>query len=74
MSEVRGVTLAGMGLCQGRFCVPTVAGLLGRWADMSHETAGRLPPRLPARPVPVTVLADPALDAVTAPAIEAVRR
>ena len=74
VSEVRGVTRAGMGLCQGRFCVPTVAGLLGRWAGMSQETAGRLPPRLPARPVPVTVLADPVLDAVTAPAIEAVRR
>ena len=74
VSEVRGVTRAGMGLCQGRFCVPTVAGLLGRWAGLPHETAGRLPPRLPARPVPVTVLADPVLDAVTAPTIEAVRR
>jgi len=74
VAEVRAVTRAGMGLCQGRFCVPTVAGLLGRWAGMSQEAAGRLPPRLPARPVPVTVLADPVLDAVTAPTIEAVRR
>jgi hypothetical protein len=63
-----------MGLCQGRFCVPTVTGLLGRWAGLAADTTGRLPPRLPARPVPVTVLSDPVLDAVTAPAIEAVRR
>lgn len=74
VTEVRAMTRAGMGLCQGRFCVPTVAGLLGRWAGISQETAGHLPPRLPARPVPVTVLADPVLDAVTAPAIETVRR
>jgi hypothetical protein len=49
-------------------------GLLGRWAGLAADTTGRLPPRLPARPVPVTVLSDPVLDAVTAPAIEAVRR
>ena len=53
---------------------PYRGGLLGRWAGLSPETAGRLPPRLPARPVPVPVLADPVLDAVTAPAVEAVRR
>ena len=74
VTEVRAVTRAGMGLCQGRMCVPTVCGLLGRWAGLSPETAGRLPPRLPARPVPVPVLADPVLDAVAAPALEAVRR
>jgi len=74
VTEVRGVTRAGMGLCQGRMCVPTVSGLLGRWAGLAPEVAGRLPPRLPARPVPVPILADPVLDAVTAPALEPVRR
>jgi NADPH-dependent 2,4-dienoyl-CoA reductase/sulfur reductase-like enzyme len=74
VTEVRGVTRAGMGLCQGRMCVPTVCGLLGRWAGIAPEMAGRLPPRLPARPVPVPILANPVLDAVTAPAPEAVRR
>jgi NADPH-dependent 2,4-dienoyl-CoA reductase/sulfur reductase-like enzyme len=74
VTEVRAVTRAGMGLCQGRMCVPTVCGLLGRWAGVSPETAGRLPPRLPARPVPTAVLADPVLDSVEAPALEAVRR
>jgi hypothetical protein len=63
-----------MGLCQGRFCVPTVAGLVERWARVPVQAAGRLPPRIPARPVPVTVLSDPALDVVAAPAVEAVRR
>jgi len=71
---VRAVTRAGMGLCQGRMCIPTVCGLLGRWAGLAPERAGRLPPRLPARPVPVPLLADPVLDAVAAPALEAVRR
>jgi NADPH-dependent 2,4-dienoyl-CoA reductase/sulfur reductase-like enzyme len=74
VTEVRAVTRAGMGLCQGRMCVPTVCGLLGRWAGLSPEAAGRLPPRLPARPVPVPMLADPVLDAVAAPALETVRR
>jgi NADPH-dependent 2,4-dienoyl-CoA reductase/sulfur reductase-like enzyme len=74
VAEVRAVTRAGMGLCQGRFCVPTVAGLLGRWASLAPDAAGRLPPRLPARPVPVTVLSDPILDAVAAPTLQAVRR
>jgi NADPH-dependent 2,4-dienoyl-CoA reductase/sulfur reductase-like enzyme len=74
VTEVRAVTRAGMGLCQGRFCVPTVAGLVERWARVPVQAAGRLPPRIPARPVPVTVLSDPALDVVAAPAVEAVRR
>jgi NADPH-dependent 2,4-dienoyl-CoA reductase/sulfur reductase-like enzyme len=74
VTEVRAVTRAGMGLCQGRMCVPSVAGLLARWAGVSPETAGRLPPRLPARPVPIPVLTDPVLESVAAPAMEAVRR
>jgi bacterioferritin-associated ferredoxin len=73
-TEVRAVTRAGMGLCQGRMCIPTVCGLLGRWAGVSPETAGRLPPRLPARPVPVPVLADPILETVAAPVLEPLRR
>jgi NADPH-dependent 2,4-dienoyl-CoA reductase/sulfur reductase-like enzyme len=74
LAEVRAVTRAGMGLCQGRFCVPTVCGLLGRWAGVSPQAAGRFPPRLPARPVPIPVLADPTLDALAAPTVESVAR
>ena len=74
VTEVRAVTRAGMGLCQGRMCVPTVAGLLARWAGVTPETAGRLPPRLPARPVPISVLMDPVLESVAAPTREARRR
>jgi NADPH-dependent 2,4-dienoyl-CoA reductase/sulfur reductase-like enzyme len=73
-TEVRAVTRAGMGLCQGRMCIPTVCGLLGRWAGVSPETAGRFPPRLPTRPVAVPVLADPGLESIAAPAVEVVRR
>jgi NADPH-dependent 2,4-dienoyl-CoA reductase/sulfur reductase-like enzyme len=74
VTEVRAVTRAGMGLCQGRMCIPTVAGLLGRWAGVSPETAGRLPPRIPTRPVPIAVLADPILESIPTPALETVRR
>jgi NADPH-dependent 2,4-dienoyl-CoA reductase/sulfur reductase-like enzyme len=74
VTEVRAVTRAGMGLCQGRMCVPTLTGLLGRWAGVSPETAGHFPPRLPVRPVPVPVLADPVLESIAAPGLEAVRR
>jgi NADPH-dependent 2,4-dienoyl-CoA reductase/sulfur reductase-like enzyme len=74
VTEVRAVTRAGMGLCQGRMCVPTVTGLLARWAGVAPETAGHLPPRLPSRPVPIPVLSDPVLDSIAAPALEAVRR
>src|SRR5262249_56888876 len=73
VAEVRAVTRAGMGLCQGRLCIPTVTGLLGRWAGVVPETAGRLPPRLPARPVPLPVLTDPILESITAPTTEPVR-
>jgi NADPH-dependent 2,4-dienoyl-CoA reductase/sulfur reductase-like enzyme len=74
VTEVRAVTRTGMGLCQGRMCVPTVTGLLGRWAGVSPETAGRLPPRLPTRPVPIPILADPVLESIAAPGLDAVRR
>jgi hydrogen cyanide synthase HcnB len=74
VAEVRALTRAGMGLCQGRFCVPTLMGLLGRWGGVPAEVAGRLPPRLPARPVPIPVLADPILDAIPVPTREAVPR
>jgi thioredoxin reductase/bacterioferritin-associated ferredoxin len=74
VAEVRALTRAGMGLCQGRFCVPTLTGLLGRWGGVPAEAAGRLPPRLPARPVPIPVLADPILDAIPVPTREAVPR
>jgi NADPH-dependent 2,4-dienoyl-CoA reductase/sulfur reductase-like enzyme len=74
VTEVRAVTRAGMGLCQGRFCVPTVAGLVARWAGVGVESAGRLPPRLPARPVPVSVLSDPVLESIGAATVQAVAR
>jgi len=73
VTEVRAVTRAGMGLCQGRLCVSGVVGLLERWGGVPPERAGRFPPRLPARPVGIPVLADPvladpALDTLPAPA------
>jgi hypothetical protein len=41
-------------------CIPTVAGLVERWAQAAPETAGRLTARPPVRPLPVTALANEA--------------
>jgi thioredoxin reductase len=62
VTEVRAATRCGMGLCQGRLCVPTVAGLVERWAGTPAATAGRLTARPPVRPLPVTALADEAAE------------
>jgi thioredoxin reductase/bacterioferritin-associated ferredoxin len=61
VTEVRAATRCGMGLCQGRLCVPTAALLLQRWAGVSVHDAGRLTVRPPVRPIPVTTLVDDAL-------------
>jgi len=60
VTEVRAGTRCGMGLCQGRMCIPTVAGLVERWGQEPAETAGRLTARPPVRPLPVTALASEA--------------
>ena len=57
-TEVRAATRCGMGLCQGRLCMPTVAGLIERYASTPAASAGRLTARPPVRPLPVTALAD----------------
>jgi NADPH-dependent 2,4-dienoyl-CoA reductase/sulfur reductase-like enzyme len=61
VTEIRAGTRCGMGLCQGRLCVPTVALLLQRWAGVWPGEAGRLTARPPVRPIPVAALADEAL-------------
>jgi NADPH-dependent 2,4-dienoyl-CoA reductase/sulfur reductase-like enzyme len=58
VTEIRAATRCGMGLCQGRMCVPTLAGLIERDAGAAAATAGRLTARPPVRPLPVTALAD----------------
>jgi thioredoxin reductase len=58
VTEVRAATRCGMGLCQGRLCVPTVAGLVERYAGTPAAAVGRLTARPPVRPLPVTALAD----------------
>lgn len=60
VTEVRAATRCGMGLCQGRMCIPTVAGLIERYAGTLTTSVGRLTARPPVRPLPVTALADEA--------------
>jgi D-hydroxyproline dehydrogenase subunit alpha len=55
---VKGLTRAGMGLCQGRNCQRQIAALI---ADHHHKPIGEIPmatSRFPARPVPLAALAD----------------
>lgn len=77
VTEVRAATRCGMGLCQGRMCMPTVAGLIGRWAAVPPEQTGRLTARPPVRPLPVSALAAeaarPETPAGTAPAAQTSR-
>jgi NADPH-dependent 2,4-dienoyl-CoA reductase/sulfur reductase-like enzyme len=60
VTEVRAATRCGMGLCQGRMCVPTVAGLIERHTGVPVGNTGRLTARPPVRPLPVTALAEEA--------------
>lgn len=55
-TEVRAATRCGMGLCQGRMCMPTVTGLVERWTQAAPATVGRLTARPPVRPLAVTAL------------------
>jgi NADPH-dependent 2,4-dienoyl-CoA reductase/sulfur reductase-like enzyme len=56
-TEVRAATRCGMGLCQGRMCMPTVTGLVERWTEAPPTRVGRLTARPPVRPLAVTALA-----------------
>lgn len=65
LTEVRAATRSGMGLCQGRWCSPTVAALVARWAGVTPEAAGRLTARPPVRPIAVRALTDEGADEPT---------
>jgi thioredoxin reductase len=62
INVIKGLTRAGMGLCQGRNCQRQVAALIaarhgGHIADVPMAT-----PRMPVRPVPLAAVADEAID------------
>jgi hypothetical protein len=50
-------TRAGMGLCQGRTCQSTVIELIAAVTRRTVQDVGRIRPRPPVRPIPISVLA-----------------
>ena len=59
---VKGLTRAGMGLCQGRNCQRTIAGLIAQRHSIAIGAVGSVNPRLPARPVPIGAIADDTIE------------
>ena len=57
-NALKGLTRAGMGLCQGRGCERTIANLVVQYANLSLESVTAFTPRPPVRPVPLGSIAD----------------
>ena len=59
---IKGLTRAGMGLCQGRNCQRTIAALIAQRHRVALESVTAANPRLPARPVPIGAIADESVE------------
>jgi D-hydroxyproline dehydrogenase subunit alpha len=59
---VKGLTRAGMGLCQGRNCQRTIAGLIAQQHGRAIGSLDTATPRLPTRPVPIGAVADDTIE------------
>lgn len=58
VDDVKRRTRAGMGACQGVFCVPVIAALVARAIDAPIETVAPMTARPPVRAIPLEALAD----------------
>ena len=61
LNELKVVTRAGMGSCQGRMCGPAQAEVIAAELDLSPDRAGRLNIRPPLKPVPLQEIAEMSL-------------
>jgi NADPH-dependent 2,4-dienoyl-CoA reductase/sulfur reductase-like enzyme len=59
---VKGLTRAGMGLCQSRNCQRTIAALMAQRHDLTFGDLTPANARFPARPVPLGAIADDAIE------------
>ncbi len=59
---VKGLTRAGMGLCQGRNCERQIAAVIARRYGTSLTAVEAPTPRLPVRPVPLGAIADASVE------------
>ena len=58
VNDVKRRTRAGMGLCQGIFCVPTIAALVHAATGIPLGEIAPMTARPPVRPIPLEYLAD----------------
>ena len=58
VNDVKRRTRAGMGLCQGIYCVPAIAQLLHTDAGLPRDRIAPMTARPPVRPIPLERLAD----------------
>ncbi len=56
VDAVKRMTRAGMGLCQGKTCGRLVANILARELNRPVSKIKPMTPRIPVRPVPVSIL------------------
>ena len=56
IEEIKRLTRIGMGPCQGRTCIPLVAGIIARKTGKKIEEIKIPITRIPVRPVPMAVL------------------
>jgi thioredoxin reductase len=61
LNELKVVTRAGMGLCQGRMCGPALAEVIAAELNLSPDRAGRLNIRPPLKPLPLREIAEMSL-------------
>jgi bacterioferritin-associated ferredoxin len=58
VDDVKRRTRAGMGLCQGAFCLRPIAQLLERHAALPPERLAPMTARPPVRPIPLHLIAE----------------
>lgn len=58
VDDVKRRTKAGMGLCQGIFCVPTIAAMIAAEESAAETNVAPMTARPPVRPVGLEMLAD----------------
>jgi bacterioferritin-associated ferredoxin len=62
VNDVKRRTRAGMGICQGIYCVRPIAELLARYGGAPLDQIEPMTARPPVRPLPLALLADLAIE------------
>lgn len=54
LNEIKKMTRAGMGDCQGRMCMSSVAAMISAMTELSVESLGQMTCRAPVKPIPIS--------------------